>query len=61
MSIVVDSRLEEVSATSSRSTTCRSTCRDGSLTALLGPSGGGKSTLLRVIAGLETPDSGHAS
>jgi sulfate transport system ATP-binding protein len=31
----------------------------GSLTALLGPSGGGKSTLLRVIAGLETPDSGR--
>jgi sulfate transport system ATP-binding protein len=30
----------------------------GSLTALLGPSGGGKSTLLRVIAGLEVPDSG---
>src|SRR3979409_1020762 len=32
---------------------------DGSLTALLGPSGGGKSTLLRVIAGLEVPDSGR--
>jgi sulfate transport system ATP-binding protein len=31
----------------------------GSLTALLGPSGGGKSTLLRVIAGLEKPDSGR--
>jgi len=31
---------------------------DGSLTALLGPSGGGKTTLLRVIAGLETPDRG---
>ncbi len=30
----------------------------GSLTALLGPSGGGKSTLLRIIAGLETPDTG---
>jgi sulfate/thiosulfate transport system ATP-binding protein len=30
----------------------------GSLTALLGPSGGGKSTLLRVVAGLETPDKG---
>src|SRR5690242_20892745 len=30
----------------------------GQLTALLGPSGGGKSTLLRIIAGLETADSG---
>ncbi|PVG82541.1 sulfate ABC transporter ATP-binding protein [Nocardioides gansuensis] len=30
----------------------------GQLTALLGPSGGGKSTLLRIIAGLETPDTG---
>ena len=33
----------------------------GQLTALLGPSGGGKSTLLRVIAGLETADSGRVS
>jgi len=31
----------------------------GSLTALLGPSGGGKSTLLRIIAGLESPDTGR--
>lgn len=31
----------------------------GSLTALLGPSGGGKSTLLRIIAGLESPDEGQ--
>ncbi|MDQ1457362.1 MAG: sulfate/thiosulfate transport system ATP-binding protein [Actinomycetota bacterium] len=30
----------------------------GALTALLGPSGGGKSTLLRIIAGLEKPDAG---
>ena len=30
----------------------------GQLTALLGPSGGGKSTLLRIIAGLEDADSG---
>ncbi|SDJ17968.1 sulfate transport system ATP-binding protein [Frankineae bacterium MT45] len=34
------------------------TVRSGELTALLGPSGGGKSTLLRIIAGLESPDSG---
>jgi sulfate/thiosulfate transport system ATP-binding protein len=32
--------------------------RSGALTALLGPSGGGKSTLLRIIAGLEKPDTG---
>ena len=31
----------------------------GQLTALLGPSGGGKSTLLRIIAGLEHADSGR--
>jgi len=35
------------------------TVADGALTALLGPSGSVKSTLLRVIAGLETPDSGE--
>lgn len=33
----------------------------GGLTALLGPSGGGKSTLLRVIAGLEHADSGDVT
>lgn len=31
---------------------------DGELVALLGPSGGGKSTILRLIAGLEDADSG---
>ncbi|KDR95130.1 amino acid ABC transporter ATP-binding protein, PAAT family [Peptoclostridium litorale DSM 5388] len=29
--------------------------------AIIGPSGGGKSTLLRIIAGLETPSSGNIS
>ncbi len=33
----------------------------GQLTALLGPSGGGKSTLLRIIAGLDRADSGTIS
>ncbi|ALJ21085.1 sulfate/molybdate ABC transporter ATP-binding protein [Microbacterium sp. No. 7] len=31
----------------------------GQLTALLGPSGGGKTTLLRIIAGLESADTGR--
>src|SRR3954447_20492007 len=30
----------------------------GQLVALLGPSGGGKTTMLRIIAGLETADAG---
>jgi sulfate transport system ATP-binding protein len=34
------------------------TVPSGELTALLGPSGGGKSTLLRIIGGLEDPDTG---
>jgi len=34
------------------------TVEQGQLVALLGPSGGGKSTILRIVAGLEDPDSG---
>jgi len=34
------------------------TVRDGELVALLGPSGGGKTTVLRMIAGLEMPTEG---
>ena len=32
---------------------------DGALVALLGPSGCGKTTMLRLIAGFETPDAGE--
>ncbi len=35
--------------------------KKGEILALLGPSGCGKSTTLKLIAGLETPDSGHIS
>lgn len=35
------------------------TVRQGSLTVLAGPSGCGKTTLLRLLAGLLTPESGH--
>ncbi len=37
------------------------TVGDGELVALLGPSGGGKTTALRIIAGLETQDAGDIS
>src|ERR1700745_2792841 len=34
------------------------TVGDGEFVALLGPTGAGKTTTLRLVAGLETPDSG---
>lgn len=34
---------------------------DARVLCLIGPSGGGKSTLLRLLGGLETPSSGHIS
>lgn len=36
-------------------------CAGGTLTALTGSSGAGKTTIIRALAGLEKPDSGHIS
>ena len=36
-------------------------CGDGQLLALTGPSGAGKTTIIRALAGLEHPDSGYIS
>ena len=37
------------------------TVANGALCAIVGPSGGGKTTLLHMIAGFETPESGELS
>lgn len=34
-------------------------CQMGKMTVMIGPSGGGKTTIIRMLAGLEKPDEGH--
>lgn len=34
-------------------------CQTGKMTVMIGPSGGGKTTIIRMLAGLEKPDEGH--
>ena len=53
----VDKRFGDVQAVSGLNLDIRS----GELIVLLGPSGAGKTTTLRLMAGLETPDSGRVS
>jgi molybdate transport system ATP-binding protein len=35
------------------------TCPEGKMIVMIGPSGGGKTTIIRMIAGLEIPDEGR--
>ena len=59
MSIEVRSLSKRFGKVERASTTSSFEVPAGSLMALLGPSGGGKSTVLRIIAGLEIPDAGN--
>ena len=55
-------RLEGISKTfggHAALTTSTSISRTGEFFVLLGPTGAGKTTTLRLIAGLERPDAGH--
>ena len=47
-----------VSTASSRSTACRSNCRQGQILGLIGPNGAGKTTLFNCLSRLYTPTSG---
>ncbi len=51
----VSKRFGEVSAVNN----VNFSVKEGELVALLGPSGGGKTTVLRMIAGLEVPTDGE--
>ncbi|MFO0587551.1 MAG: sulfate/molybdate ABC transporter ATP-binding protein [Polyangiaceae bacterium] len=58
MSIVVEGVSKQIGAQAIVSDVSF-TAQTGEIVALLGPSGGGKSTILRIIAGLEEPDAGE--
>ena len=58
MSLRLEARSAASSATRSGSTRCRSTCRPGQLYVLLGPTLAGKTSLMRLMAGLDRPSAG---
>jgi hypothetical protein len=58
MKLETGSGSPKLSVNIARSIRHRSRSQDARALVLIGPSGGGKSTLLRIVGGLETPDSG---
>ena len=57
--IPLDRRHQALRPAARQSTSCRSRIADGEFFVLLGPTGAGKTTTLRLIAGLEMPTKRH--
>ena len=57
----LENRQQVVQGTARCSTACRSTVETGEIVVMFGPSGTGKTVLLRLIAGVDEPDARRRS